>query len=265
MIITPSLETSRKRADDLEAKLKAADKALEEANAKLASKADEVVEIKSQVASREAEICLRLDKLNSSFTSKFEFFKLCWFFPWILITTLRLYFVIHLYTMLAAEKIGTAYQMHADQCKVLLLDSLTILEANSVRVRNVLVQARRAFSKFFGHFFPKQKETEDLLDLVDSFSSAQDPVLSYRRSTTKSGLEVAMAMVMAHEEVVDWEKVSSSHATDAAGAPKSLVPFIRKARAFSKKMIPLECPTEAPPKDPSAAAPSSSSAPSEVQ
>jgi hypothetical protein len=72
-------------------------------------------------------------------------------------------------------------------------------------------------------------------------------------------------MVMAHEEVVNWEKVSSSHDTDAAGAPKSLVPFIRKARAFSKRTIPLECPTEAPPKDPSAAAPSSSSAPSEVQ
>jgi chromosome segregation ATPase len=60
-----------KHANDLEAKLKVAEKALEEANAKLTSKADEVVEIKSQVASHEAEICLRLDQLKSSFTSKF--------------------------------------------------------------------------------------------------------------------------------------------------------------------------------------------------
>lgn len=194
------MEISRKHAGDLEAKLKAAEKALEEANSIISSKTNEVAEIKSQVASREAEICLRLDALNSSFT----------------------------------KKVGTAYQMPADQCKDLLLDSLTILEVNSVRVCNVLVRARRAFSRFFGHLFPKQK----------------DPVLAYHRSATKSGLQVAMAMVMAHDEVIDWEKVRSSHATKVVGAPKSLAPFIRKVKVFSKKMIPLVQPTDAPPKDP---------------
>jgi hypothetical protein len=124
---------------------------------------------------------------------------------------------------------------------------------------------RRFFSKFFGHFFPKKEAPEDLLDLVSSFNDTPDPVFSYRWNATKSGLEVAMAMVMAHEETADWEKVSSLHAVDATGAPKSLVPFIRKARNFSKKMIPLVCPTEAPSKDSSAAAPASSSAPSKVQ
>jgi hypothetical protein len=155
--------------------------------------------------------------------------------------------------------------MPVDQRQDVLLDSLTILEANSVRVHNVLVRVRRFFSKFFGHFFPKKEAPEDLLDLVSSFNDTPDPVFSYRWNATKSGLEVAMAMVMAHEETADWEKVSSLHAVDATGAPKSLVPFIRKARNFSKKMIPLVCPTEAPSKDSSAAAPASSSAPSKVQ
>ena len=61
-----------------------------------------------------------------------------------------------------------------------LLDSLTVLEANSVRVHNVLVHARRAFKRLFGHFFPRQKEPEDLLALADVFNAAEDPALNYR-------------------------------------------------------------------------------------
>ena len=65
------LEESKGHVEDLEAKLKAAEKALEEAHAKVSSGKEKMEELKSRVASREAEICLRLDALNASFVSKF--------------------------------------------------------------------------------------------------------------------------------------------------------------------------------------------------
>jgi hypothetical protein len=103
----------------------------------------------------------------------------------------------------------------------------------------VLVHARRAFKRLFGHFFPRQKEPEDLLALVDVFNAVEDPTLNYHRAATKTGVEISMAMAMAHGEVVDWDKVSSSHAVDKAGQPTSLVPFLKNAKRLSKKMMSL--------------------------
>jgi hypothetical protein len=120
--------------------------------------------------------------------------------------------------------------MPEDQKTDPLLDSLTMLEANSVRVRNVLVYARRAFKHLFGHFFPIQKEPEDLLALANAFNAPEDPVINYHRAATKTGVEISMAMAMVHGEVVDWDKVSSSHAVDKAGQPTSLVPFLKNAK-----------------------------------
>ena len=136
--------------------------------------------------------------------------------------------------------------MPEDQKTDPLLDSLTMLEANSVRVRNVLVHARRAFKRLFGYFFPRQKEPEDLLALADVFNAEEDPTLNYRRAATKTGVEISMAMAMAHGEVVDWDKVSSSHVVDRAGQTTSLVPFLKNAKRFSKKMISLVHPTSTP-------------------
>ena len=65
-----------------------------------------------------------------------------------------------------------------------------------------------------------------------------------------------MAMAMAHGEVVDWDKVSSSHTVDRAGQPMSLVPFLKNAKKFSKKMIALVHPRSTP---------SASATPTEVQ
>ncbi|KAM0887225.1 hypothetical protein ACQ4PT_029181 [Festuca glaucescens] len=148
---------------------------------------------------------------------------------------------------LEVEKIGDSYEMPEDQKTDPLLDLLTMLEANNVRVRNMLVHARRAFTRLFGHFFLRQKQPEDLLALADVFNAQEDPVLNYRRATTKTGMEIVMAIAMAHGEVVDWDKVSSSHAVDKAGQPMSLVPFLKNAKKFSKKMISLVHPTSAPP------------------
>ncbi|KAM0919133.1 hypothetical protein ACQ4PT_008512 [Festuca glaucescens] len=167
------MEKSKGHAEDLEAKLKVAEKALEEARAKISSDEEKMGELKSQMASREAEIFLRLEALNASFIN--------------------------------------------------------------------------------------------LIALADRFNIEKDPVATYHRSARKSGVEVTMAMAMAHEEIVDWDKVSSSLPIDADGEPKSLVNFLKKAKAFSKKLIPLVQPADAPPVASSSAAPTSSTAPSKVQ
>ena len=65
-----SLKKSQHRADELEAKLEAAEKALEEACARATTAEEKLAEEKSKTATREADIRLRLDTLNASFISK---------------------------------------------------------------------------------------------------------------------------------------------------------------------------------------------------
>jgi hypothetical protein len=131
-----------------------------------------------------------------------------------------------------------------------------MLEANSVPVRNVLVHACRAFTRLFRHFFLKQKQPKDFLALADVFNAQEDPALNYRRAATKTGVEIVMAMAMAHSETVDWDKVSSSDVVDRTSQPMSLVPFLKNAEKFSKKMIALVHPSSTP---------SASATPTEVQ
>ncbi|KAM0923160.1 hypothetical protein ACQ4PT_005717 [Festuca glaucescens] len=207
-----ALKRSQHRADELEAKLEAAGKALEEPSAKATAAEEKLAEEKSKMATLEADIRLRLDTLNASFI----------------------------------KKIGDSYEMLEDQRTNPLLGSLTMLEANSVQVRNVMVHAHRAFTRLFGHFFLKQKQPEDLLALADVFNAQEDSTLNYRRVAMKTSVEIAMAMVMSHNETIDWDKVSSSHALDRAGQPMSLVPFLKNVKKFSKKMIALVHPTSTP-------------------
>ncbi|KAM0906277.1 hypothetical protein ACQ4PT_016849 [Festuca glaucescens] len=170
--LSAALMKSEKHAEELEEKLKATEVALEDARAQATTKEEEWEEEKSKMATREADIHQRLEALNDSFI----------------------------------KKVGDSYEMPEDQRTDPLLDSVTILEANSVRVCNVLVRARRAFKRLFGNFFPKQKEPEDILDLADVFNAEQDEALDYRRAATKTGVEVAMAT--AHGENVKWDKPS---------------------------------------------------------
>ncbi|XP_051195875.1 uncharacterized protein [Lolium perenne] len=65
-----SLKKSQHRADELEAKLEAAKKALEEARAKATTAEEKLAEEKSKMATHKADIRLRLDTLNASFTNK---------------------------------------------------------------------------------------------------------------------------------------------------------------------------------------------------
>ena len=113
-----------------------------------------------------------------------------------------------------------------------LLDSLYVLEGNSVRAHNLLTRSRRAFKRLHGHLFPKEKVPEDFDELVGLFNGEPDPKLEYHRSATKTGSEVSMAMAMAHDARVDWEKVSSSLPVDDAGQQVALKPFLRRQRSI---------------------------------
>ncbi len=65
-----ALKRSQHHADEFGAKLEAAGKALEEASARATAAEEKLAEEKSKMATREADIRLRLDTLNASFISK---------------------------------------------------------------------------------------------------------------------------------------------------------------------------------------------------
>ena len=145
-----------------------------------------------------------------------------------------------------------------------LLDSLSVLEGNSVRARNLLTRSRRAFKRFHGHLFLKEKIPEEFDELVGLFNGEPDPMLEYRRSLTKTGSEVSMAMAMAHDAKVDWEKVSSSFPIDDAGQQVALKPFFKKAKKYSKLLVALTEVSGTQATGASAEAPSASATPSAV-
>jgi hypothetical protein len=68
--LSVSLKKSQHRANELEAKLEAAEKALKEARAKATTAKEKLAGEKSKMATHEADIRLRLDTLNASFTCK---------------------------------------------------------------------------------------------------------------------------------------------------------------------------------------------------
>jgi hypothetical protein len=127
------LKKTQEHVDDPEAKLKAAEGALEEARARITSDEEKLSKDKSQMASREADIFLRLDTLNASFVSKFEPMQIA-----ISLEFFVLFFLLaFLLCCVVAKQVGDSYEMPNDQRQDPLLDSLTILEAISMWVRNV--------------------------------------------------------------------------------------------------------------------------------
>lgn len=69
-LLVVALKKSQHRADEHEAKLEAAEKALEEASARATTAEEKLAEEKSKMVALEADIRLRLDTLNASFISK---------------------------------------------------------------------------------------------------------------------------------------------------------------------------------------------------
>jgi hypothetical protein len=140
-------------------------------------------------------------------------------------------------SFLASERTGVEVELAEDKLVDPTLDILSSLEGNSLWVRNILSHSRQAFIRFYGHFFPQKPLTDDVdfLELVKIFSSDPDPVPEFRHTATKAGVEVAMAM--AHGELTNWEKVSSSYAKDDVGKAKSLKPFIKEVKKYSKTFL----------------------------
>jgi hypothetical protein len=56
----------------------------------------------------------------------------------------------------------------------------------------------------------------DVKKLAQAFDTTDDPILHMKGLSLKRGAEGAIALSYAHDEEIDWEKVSSSH-----GRPRS--------------------------------------------
>jgi hypothetical protein len=67
---------------------------------------------------------------------------------------------------------------------------------------------------FVGLFLKKKKDmpTGNLRKLVEDFNTLEDLTLQRKLSSMRRGAEGMVAMALSHGKVVDWEKVSSSHA-----------------------------------------------------
>jgi hypothetical protein len=111
--------------------------------------------------------------------------------------------------------------------------------------------------------FPKKKKdmpAGNLRRLVKAFDTLEDPTLQLKLSYGRRGAEGMVALALSHGEVVDWEKVGSSHAQ----RPEEMKEFFMEAKKYAPNLVSLILPvstysTAAPsssaptPKDPSLA------------
>ncbi|KAM0911727.1 hypothetical protein ACQ4PT_013325 [Festuca glaucescens] len=127
-----ALHLAEKRANELEKKLKASEKAREKAEREAASVGDlrdrlhatenALSEKEEGIAKREAAIIARFKTQSARFST---------------------------------EKIGEMYTRNQDSEEDALLDTLSVLEMNCTLARDCLKAARIAFERKFPHFFPK--------------------------------------------------------------------------------------------------------------
>lgn len=237
---------ARKRADDLESTLESAEKALEEEKSKardeekkltderskLVLEEEKLGEEKSKMAARDEDIRQHLDALNTSLI----------------------------------KRTGADLGLDENAPEDPVLGELAAVEGNIIEVRSLLSHSWRTFLHLHGHFFPTKPLSADVsfLNLVKIFSADPNPTSEFRWSITKSGIEVTMAMAIAHGENVDWGMVSSSFAKDEAGKVKPLKSFYKEAKKYSKVFLATTQPTSSPAKGALALQPSASATASEV-
>jgi hypothetical protein len=92
--------------------------------------------------------------------------------------------------------------------------------------------------------FPKKKNeipADNLRRLVESFDTIEDPVRAMKLILIKRGVKGAIALAQAHGEVVDWEKVGSSHASTLS----EMLEFFKKAKKYAPKIVTLISPSVA--------------------
>jgi hypothetical protein len=106
--------------------------------------------------------------------------------------------------------------------------------------------------------FPKKKNeipTDNLRRLVESFDTIEDPVRAMKLISIKRGVEGAIALAQAHGEVVNKEKVGSSHARPLS----KMLEFFKKAKKYAPNIVSLISPSAASSTSaPGSSAPSSS-------
>jgi hypothetical protein len=69
----------------------------------------------------------------------------------------------------------------------------------------VINNSRKAIVRLHDHVFPTENLAPgyDLLELVRSFAVPIEPFINYHQSQRQSGVEVAMATLMTHDEPLD--------------------------------------------------------------
>jgi hypothetical protein len=104
--------------------------------------------------------------------------------------------------------------------------------------------------------FPKKRNEipANLRRLIDAFDTIEDPIRAMKLILIKRGVKGAIALAQAHGEVVDWEKVGSSHARPLL----EMLKFFKKAKKYAPKIVSLISPLAAS----STSAPGSSAPPS---
>jgi hypothetical protein len=113
-----------------------------------------------------------------------------------------------------AKKIGESWRLRQPNTEDPLLAAVDVLESNWRLVQNILQRVRHVLIHLFPELFPKKNEipADNLRRLIESFNTIEDPVRAMKLISINRGVEGAIALAQVHEEVVNWEKVCSSHA-----------------------------------------------------
>jgi hypothetical protein len=81
----------------------------------------------------------------------------------------------------------------------------------------------------------------DLKKLAEAFDTVEDHVLTMKSRSMKRGVEGAIALAQPHDEEVNWEKVSSSHARPLS----ELLGFFEKAKKYAPGIVSIITPSAA--------------------
>jgi hypothetical protein len=119
---------------------------------------------------------------------------------------------------------------------------VSLLEANWISVQEIFELVNRVLAWIFVGLWPKRKaDVPDLKNLAKTFDTDDDPILTMKGFSLKSGAEGAIAFMYAHGEEVNWEKVSSSF-----GRPHSeLKAFFEKAKRYAPGIVSMISPSAA--------------------
>jgi hypothetical protein len=95
-----------------------------------------------------------------------------------------------------------------------LMDAVNQLEVNWIPIQETFELLGRVLSRLFVGLWPKRKAMmpkDNLIDLVKSFDTVEEPTLHLKGISIKRGAEGAIALSLAHGTNFDWEKASSPH------------------------------------------------------